>query len=51
MAEKRPEDADESPPQVSLEEHEETFNGFLKVAAVVGIISVLVLIFLAIVGT
>ncbi|MEM9783438.1 MAG: aa3-type cytochrome c oxidase subunit IV [Pseudomonadota bacterium] len=34
-----------------LEEHEATFNAFLKWASVVAVITVLILIFLAIVGT
>lgn len=38
-------------PKSELEEHEATFNAFIKVAAIVAVISVAILVFLAFVGT
>ncbi|MGF1551978.1 MAG: aa3-type cytochrome c oxidase subunit IV [Paracoccaceae bacterium] len=37
--------------EVDVRDHEKTFNNFLRVAAAVGTVSILILIFLAIVGT
>lgn len=44
-------DEHEDQAQVDVREHEKTFEGFLRVAALVGIVSIVILIFLAVVGT
>ncbi|MEM6489268.1 MAG: aa3-type cytochrome c oxidase subunit IV [Pseudomonadota bacterium] len=51
MDDENDDEHDDEPPQTTLEEHEATFNAFIKGCVIIGVLSVVVLIFLAIVGT